>query len=154
MSPERWDVTRPWRSMRGVPSGWRMIARNWYSVLNASTARTFPRKSSRVRGCGVTMSERSTPIASRVRPRPDTDLAPRELEVPPGLLDEVHDPSRVPFREELFGHPRVEVHDAAGKWLLDDVLGDGFDGRDHGRMDPALLAHDPAGGPPLLQPRP
>src|SRR3990170_4365480 len=219
MSPERWDVTRPWRSMRGVPSGWRMIARNWYSVLNASTARTFPRKSSRVRGCGVTMSERSTPIASRVRPRTvkalsshlrradrevegvlaegrldhvrvgrgllreadlegvrlphdevpvglehPAELLPRddvelddpvlrELEVPPGLLDEVHDLSRVPFREELFGHPRVEVHDAAGEGLLDDVLGDGLDERDHGRIDPDLLPLDPDGVLPLLKPR-
>src|SRR5512136_2473587 len=63
MRPLRWDVIRPWRSMRGVPSGCRMIARNWYRVLNASIARTFPAKSSRERGSGVTMSVRMTPIA-------------------------------------------------------------------------------------------
>src|SRR3990172_2836763 len=48
--------------MSGVPSGWRMIARNWYSVLNASMAMTWPRKSSRVRFCGVTSALRSTPM--------------------------------------------------------------------------------------------
>src|SRR5205807_6212417 len=62
MSPDKCDVTRPWRSMRGVPFGCRMIARNWYRVLKASIARIFPEKSSSLRGSSTTISERLIPI--------------------------------------------------------------------------------------------
>src|SRR5437660_10206555 len=62
MSPDKCDVTRPWRSMRGVPFGCRMIARNWYRVLKASIARIFPEKSSSLRGSRTTISERLIPI--------------------------------------------------------------------------------------------
>src|SRR2546430_12386896 len=48
--------------MRGVPFGCRIIARNWYSVLNASIARIFPEKSSSLRGSRMTTSERLMPI--------------------------------------------------------------------------------------------
>src|SRR5437773_10495429 len=65
MSPDRCDVTRPWRSMRGVPFGCRMIARNWYRVLKASIANTFPEKSSSLRGSRTTISERLIPIGRR-----------------------------------------------------------------------------------------
>jgi len=32
-------------SISGVPSGWRIVVRNWYSVLNASMAIVFPFRS-------------------------------------------------------------------------------------------------------------
>src|SRR5438876_6523179 len=65
MSPDRCDVTRPWRSMRGVPFGCRMIAMHWYRVLKPSIANTFPEKSSSLRGSRTTISERLIPIGRR-----------------------------------------------------------------------------------------
>src|SRR5437867_4078762 len=65
MSPDRCDVTRPWRSMRGVPFGCRTIARNRYRVLKASIANTFLEKSSSLRGSSTTISERLIPIGRR-----------------------------------------------------------------------------------------
>src|SRR3990172_4564036 len=47
-----------------------MIARNWYSVLNASIARVFPEKSSSARGVAETMSERLIPIRRSDGPWP------------------------------------------------------------------------------------
>ena len=46
--PTRWEVTRPSRSVRGLPSRVLMRARNWWITLKASTAKERPMRASSV----------------------------------------------------------------------------------------------------------
>src|SRR3990172_5144706 len=120
--PLRWEVTRPWWSMSGVPSGWRMMLRNWYRVLNASIAIERPRRSSRVRGDEVLpLLEEAGQGLARLDLRLDPNLR-RQLQLRAHVADDPDELAGVALREDLLVHLRVQVHGPVGERFHGDVL--------------------------------